>query len=869
MDQQRYVIGVDGGTESLRAAVFDSTGHILGAHAAPYDTQFPQPGWAEQRPEDWWSALGEAVRGAVAASGVAQERVAAMCLDTTCCTVVALGPDGTPLRPALLWMDMRSAAQAARVAAAEDVALQVNSGGCGPVSAEWMIPKALWLAECEPHVYAAAATICEYQDYLNLRLTGRRCASANNMSVRWHYSTQRGPPLSLLAKLGIPDLATKWPSSPSTSTSSSTCSPSSSANGQGEVLSGAVLAPGELVGGLTPSAAEHLGLPAGTPVAQGGADAFIGMIGLGVVRPGQMALLTGSSHLQLGVVDSELHGRGFFGTYRDAVLPGCHIIEGGQTSTGSAIAWFRRTCCAPGTSYGDLDLEAAEVPPGCEGLLALDHFQGNRTPHTDALSRGALVGLTLKHGRGHVFRALLESVAAGSALILRTMSSAGYRPQSITLAGGVARSPLWLQIHADMCGLPLRLTRCGDAPMLGCAILAAVAVGMYDSVQSAAAAMVAVEREVTPDPAAVAAYQQTLARYAALYPALAPIFHGKEPATATLDPRAPLPFSAVPPPSSADPPNGTHPCGGGAANGAHRYGGAVLVAPSILAADFAALGSAVSAAEAAGAEWVHVDVFDGSWERCPNFTIGPPVVAALRRGTGLHLDCHLAVADPGRYVDALVAAGASGITFHYEVVLGGQQQQQQQQQQERGEQQQQQQQGQQERGEQQQQQQQGQQRGERGEGRGEVSGPGGSVAADVDVDVDVDVAVAALAARIRSAGLRAGVALAPDTPLTDELVSLAQRGEVDMVLVMTVPPGFGGQCFQSGALDKVRRLRGACPGLLIQVDGGVNASTAALAVAAGANVLVAGSFLYGHPKGLAVGVAELRAAAAGALRSTD
>ncbi|GLI64537.1 hypothetical protein VaNZ11_007831 [Volvox africanus] len=807
MISDHYVIGVDGGTESLRAAVFNSAGHIVGSHAAQYETQYPHPGWAEQRPEDWWDALGQAVQGAMDAARVSPEHVAAICLDTTCCTVVALGSDGEPLRPALLWMDMRSAAQAEKVAAAADVALEVNSGGSGPVSAEWMIPKALWLAECEPDVYGAAKTVCEYQDYLNLRLTGRRCASANNMSVRWHYSVRRGPPLSLLEKLGIPDLADKWP-----------CS------GPG----GAVLAPGELVGGLTRAAADHLGLVEGTRVAQGGADAFIGMIGLGVIRPGQMALLTGSSHLQLGVVDSELHGRGFFGTYQDAVLPGCHVIEGGQTSTGSVIAWFRRTCCAPNTSYAELDREAAEVAPGCEGLVALDHFQGNRTPHTDARSRGALAGLTLKHGRGHMFRALLESVAAGTALILRTMSSAGYRPGSITVAGGAARSELWLQIHADMCGLPLRLTRCAEAPMLGCAILAAVAAGMYDSVPAAADVMVAVEREVVPNPDSVIAHQQPLARYAALYPALAHIFHG------TYDKK----YDRTP--SNTETRQAS--CGpdGGGWRGAGADAGAILVAPSILAADFAHLGSAVSEAEAAGADWVHVDVFDGSWDRCPNFTIGPPVVSALRRATQLPLDCHLAVQDPGRYVDALVAAGASGITFHWEVFNHHQPQQQ-------GE--------------------QTQQRYPHGNGTpnrtlsgstgccGEGGGAGGS-------------SVAALAAKIRSAGVRVGVALAPDSDLPDELVAMAQRGELDMVLVMTVDPGFGGQTFQMQVLGKVRQLRASCPRLLIQVDGGVNVRTAVEAVAAGANVLVAGTFLYGHPEGLAAGVAQLRTAAVSANTAT-
>lgn len=218
-----------------------------------------------------------AVKQAIADAGIAPADVAALCVDTTCCTVVALDAAGAALRPALLWMDMRSAPQAARVAATGDPALAVNGAGAGPVSAEWMVPKALWLKEHEPQVFAAARHICEYQDFLNLRLTGRMCASVNNASARWHYSTRTGWPEGLLRALGLGELLAKWPAE--------------------------VVALGEAVGGLTAAAAAHLGLPEGTPVAQGGADAFVGMVGLGVLKPGQMALLTGSSHLHLGCTD--------------------------------------------------------------------------------------------------------------------------------------------------------------------------------------------------------------------------------------------------------------------------------------------------------------------------------------------------------------------------------------------------------------------------------------------------------------------------------------------------------------------------------------------------------------------------------------
>jgi FGGY-family pentulose kinase len=493
------LIGVDGGTESLRAGVFDLRGRPLAFAAAPYATRFPHPGWAEQDPADWWAALGRAVRRAVAEAGVRPADVSAMAVDTTCCSVVALDAAGRALRPALIWMDVRAAAEACAVLESGDPALRVNGDGHGPVSAEWLLPKALWLRRHEPEAFAAAAHVCEYQDYLNHRLTGRMCASIANAAVRWHYlPRQGGYQPRLLAALGLGELAGKLPRE--------------------------VLPLGATVGGLTAAAADHLGLPAGLPVAQGGSDAFVGIIGLGVITAPRMAMVTGSSHLQLGLAERPFHGRGIWGTYADAVIPGLHVVEGGQTSTGSVIRWLRGLF-GTAADYAALNAEAAAVPPGSEGLLALEHFQGSRTPHTDPASRGAFVGLALKHGRGHLFRAAIEAIACGTELALETMRAHGYAPADLTVAGGATRSDLWLQIHADVSGLPLRLTRVPDAPALGCAVLAAVAAGHYDGIAAAAGEMVQVVRTVEPDPAATAAYGPVYDAYKALYPALAPLHH--------------------------------------------------------------------------------------------------------------------------------------------------------------------------------------------------------------------------------------------------------------------------------------------------------------------------------------------------------
>ncbi|MCA3451639.1 MAG: carbohydrate kinase [Rhodobacter sp.] len=491
-----YVIGIDGGTESLRAHVFDLAGRSRGTGKGTYVTSFPEPGRAEQNPEDWWQAAGVAVRGALAVSGVTADRISAIACDTTSCTVVALDAEGRPLRPCLLWMDVRAHREAAEVAACGDPALLLNGGGAGPVSPEWMIPKALWLKRHQPEVWARAAMVGEYQDFLTLRLTGRWAASLNNITMRWHYRTEGGGwPLSMLDRLDLADLAGRWP-----------CE---------------IVASGQVIGPLTAGAAQHLGLNAGTPVVQGGADAFIGMIGLGVTQPGDMAMITGSSHLHLGVADRTVHVPGIWGTYMDCVYPGRPIIEGGQTSTGSVIAWFKRNF-AGHIDFDTLNGQAAALPPGAEGLVAVDHFQGNRTPHTDPLARGAITGLTLMHTPAHVYRALVESVCLGTRAIVETFGAA-FTARRIVVAGGATRAPFWLQLHADTLGLPLELTGETEACALGSAILAAHGAGHFPTIEAACGAMVRTARVIEPDMAAHAAYAPIYARYRAAYPALKPL----------------------------------------------------------------------------------------------------------------------------------------------------------------------------------------------------------------------------------------------------------------------------------------------------------------------------------------------------------
>lgn len=517
------MIGVDGGTESIRACCFDAAdGSVIGsACAVPYKTSHPHPGWAEQNPEEWYENLGTAVRGALNSCGNGDDdvrgRVRAVCVDTTCCSVVALDGQGVALRPCLLWMDARSAPQAERILTScrGDPHLRVNSDGHGPLSAEWLLPKALWIKEHEPELWERAVHVCEYQDYLNYRLTGgTMVASSCNAAARWHWDGEEalqeptaerpfpGRPLSLYEKLDVPELAHKLPRR---------CA-----------------AMGTKVGTLCDEAARHLGLPPGVDVAQGGPDAFVGMVGLGCVRPGQLCLITGSSHLHCCVVDgtTATPDESYWGPYRGAPLPGTAFVEGGQSSTGSMLRWAKNTLFhMEDTDYAALDQEAAAtVPPGCDGLVALETLQGARTPRTDPKARGALVGLTLSHTRAHVWRALCESVCYGTKACVEGLGRD--TATGMTMAGGATRSPFWTQMHADVTGLPVTVTRNTDAPLLGCAILASVVAGAHGSVQEAADAMVRVERVVEPDPGLYERYDAVYRNvYRRLAPAVRPVVH--------------------------------------------------------------------------------------------------------------------------------------------------------------------------------------------------------------------------------------------------------------------------------------------------------------------------------------------------------
>lgn len=504
-----YLMGIDFGTESVRVALFDTKGTPITFAATPYKTTHPRPGWAEQSPDEWLACLTASCHRVMENSGISASKILGISYDATTMTVVPLDQEGQALRPAIMWMDVRATEQASRMAGIDTVAKLYNGDGNAPASAEWYPFKTAWLKENEPDIYNKAYRIVDATEWVTHVLTGEWTVSINTAAHRMYYNRDKGGwPTDLYEGLGIGDVFEKLPEN--------------------------VVDLGERVGTLSSRAATRLGLLPGIPVAQGSADAWAGQIGLGVVVPGKLALITGSSHVITGQSAEAIHGAGFFGSYTDGVVRGQYTVEGGQVSTGSVMKWFKDKFApdlmeaaerAGLNVYDVLNMKSANIAPGADGLIVNEYFQGNRTPYVDGKARGNIYGLSLHHGPEHLYRAIQEGICYGTAHNLRVMEAQGYVPEEIVAAGGATRGRSFVQMHADVTGVPITLTEVGDAVALGSSMMAAVGAGVYSDLQEAADNMVKVHETIEPRKEIHEEYQFYLERYMELYPKVQDTIH--------------------------------------------------------------------------------------------------------------------------------------------------------------------------------------------------------------------------------------------------------------------------------------------------------------------------------------------------------
>lgn len=506
----RAFIGVDVGSASVRAGIYDAQGHRLGFAVRPLAQFRPRANFVEQSTADIWAGTCAAVREALAASKLGAEAIAAIGFDATC-SLVATGTAGTPLsvaedgdpaRDVIMWMDHRAVAEAAAINATRDPALAYVGG---EVSVEMELPKVLWLARHWPGRYAAAERYFDLADYLVWRCSGVDAASVCTLTCKWNYlAHEQRFPQAMLRAVGLGDLLGKLPRS--------------------------VLPLCSSPGALRPAAAAELGLHAGVVVATGIIDAHAGGLALAGAQPaGTLALIGGTSNCHMVVSADPIQVPGVWGPYYGAMLPGLWLNEGGQSAAGSLLDWtLHQSAVWPAlqetarredrNAYAVLNARVAALcerePKPTRDLHVLPDHHGNRSPLADPHARGAVIGLTLEDGEDALTRlylATLQALAYGTRHIVDSMNAAGHRIERIVMCGGGTRNALLLQEHADALGLPIHLVEDDDAVTLGAALLAATACGAFADVTAAAAAMVRTGAQVAPTPGQAAFHE---AKYA-------------------------------------------------------------------------------------------------------------------------------------------------------------------------------------------------------------------------------------------------------------------------------------------------------------------------------------------------------------------
>jgi xylulokinase len=446
----------------------------------------PSIGFAEQDAEAWWNALGRAVGAALdagEAQGGGRPVPAGICVTGHGPTMTPVDATGVPVGPAITWLDTR--------ATAERTALEEATGLRG-----WALgvaPAARWLERHEPTTAARARWYLNSWEALALRLTGVAASTV--------VPGGEGLPRTALARSGL---------------ALDRIAP--------DATSGAVL------GGVTEGAAHHLGIRAGTPVVAGLVDAFASFHGARMLQPGD-AIDVGGAAGGFGVyADRPVRVQGAFTS--PAPLPGLYSIGGAMAATGAALDWLAGSVLGGSIPIPQLLAEAADVAPGADGLVFLPYLAGERSPLWDPHARGAFVGLTLRHGRAHLARAVLEGAAFAIRHVAEPVLDAGLPVSVMRACGGPAADDGWNQIKADVTGFPVEVPRSRETAAVGAAIIAAVGVGAHPDTPTAIRAMASIGRRFEPDPDREAVYDRVFEDYVALWPAIAPVVRGERSTTA-------------------------------------------------------------------------------------------------------------------------------------------------------------------------------------------------------------------------------------------------------------------------------------------------------------------------------------------------
>jgi xylulokinase len=493
----RLLMGIDVGTYSSKGVLCSPAGEVLAESQREHGLSIPHPGWAEHDADGvWWEDVCAISRALMASAGVSGDDVAAAAVSALGADLVPLNARGRALRPAILYgIDTRSSAEIAELNQRFGPNEMFDLGGT-TLSSQSVGPKILWLRRNEPDVYGQTRYLCSASSFLVYRLSGEYVLDYPTASFFVPLFDMRSLSWSgryadpIVSQIPLPRLA--WP--------------------------------GERIGQVTPQAARQTGLRPGTPVTTGTIDALSEAISVGVLEPGDLMMMYGTTTCLLLVLEDPVPSETMW--LMPFAFPGRYDLAAGMATTGALTRWFRdcfaqQECAAQASggpnAYAVLTEEAEDVPPGSSGLVILPYFSGERTPLNDPDARGVIAGLSLAHGRGHLYRAILEATAYGVAHNLEVMCAAGAHPRRAVAVGGGAQSELLLQIVSDVTGIEQNLPAQTIGASYGDAFLAGLAVGLL-SPSDLASEWVRIVQRIQPDAGRGEIYKEYYRIYRDLYP---------------------------------------------------------------------------------------------------------------------------------------------------------------------------------------------------------------------------------------------------------------------------------------------------------------------------------------------------------------
>jgi xylulokinase len=490
-----YFLGIDTSTTSSKALLIDEQGEVIAVASSPHTLQTPKPLWSEQDPREWWQAVSASIRSVLAQAGLSGHAVRAVGLTGQMHGLVLLDKAGEVLRPAILWNDQRTQQQCdeihARIGRERFIQITGNVALTG-----FTAPKILWVRENEPEVFSKGRHVLLPKDYIRYKLTGEYAMDkADGAGTVLFDLKSRDWSGEVLAALEIPS---GW---------------------MPKTFEGP-----ECTGFVTEEAASLTGLKAGTPVMAGGGDQAAQAVGVGAVEPGIVGLTVGTSGVVFATTPSALiEPEGRLHAFCHAVPDMWHFM-GVMLSAAGSLQWYRDTL-AKEMSFDDLLKEAESVPAGSDGLQFLPYLTGERTPHPDPLARGAFIGLTVRHGRAHMTRALLEGVSFGLKDSFTLIQNAGLGAiTQVRASGGGTKGALWRQIMASVLEAELVTVNTTEGAAYGAALLAGVGAGAWSDVPTACKTCIRITGSTQPDPAQLESYRSSYSFYRELYPALKSTF---------------------------------------------------------------------------------------------------------------------------------------------------------------------------------------------------------------------------------------------------------------------------------------------------------------------------------------------------------